>query len=149
MRFLFFLILLSIVSGCSLKSPSLWSNDATVCFASSCFEVELADDAEERRVWLMHRESLDENSGMLFVFEQPKPRITFWMKNTLIPLDMLRLDTSGHVLFIEQQVAPCTSDPCPTYGPKEASIVSKYVLELQAWKVEEVGISIWDRATIE
>ncbi len=65
-----------------------------MCFGETCFVAEIADDAEERRVGLMNRESLKANEGMLFVFEEPKPRITFWMKNTLIPLDMLRLDSS-------------------------------------------------------
>ncbi len=145
------LFALVVLSGCTAKEAplaKLWVNDWKVCFGETCFVAEIADDAEERRVGLMNRESLKDNEGMLFVFEDPKPRITFWMKNTLIPLDMIRMDSSGHVLHMEQDVQPCVNEPCPTYGPKLASIVSKYVLELNAWKIKETEIEVGEVATI-
>ena len=151
MKLLIPLFALIVLSGCTMKEAplaTLWANDWKVCFGEACFVTEIADDAEERRVWLMNRESLKENEGMLFVFEEPKPRITFWMKNTLIPLDMLWLDSSGHVLHMEQNVPPCVNEPCPTYGPKLASIISKYVVELNAGKIKESEIEVGDLATL-
>jgi uncharacterized membrane protein (UPF0127 family) len=69
------------------------------------FAVELADDPAERARGLMFRESLPQSSGMLFVYEAPQ-RATFWMKNTLIPLDMVFLDPSGRVLGVHAMARP-------------------------------------------
>jgi uncharacterized membrane protein (UPF0127 family) len=69
------------------------------------FAVEVADDAAERARGLMFRESLPRSSGMLFVYEGPQ-RATFWMKNTLIPLDMVFLDPAGRVLGVHAMARP-------------------------------------------
>jgi hypothetical protein len=63
----------------------------------------------------MHREHLPEKSGMLFVFQQSSP-YGFWMKNTLIPLDMIWIDQNQKIIDIQQAI-PCTADPCPSYKP--------------------------------
>jgi len=151
MKLLIPLLVLLVASWCTMKEAPLatmWANDWKVCFGETCLVAEIADDAEERRVGLMNRESLKDNEGMLFVFDAPKSGITFWMKNTLIPLDMIRMDSSWHVLYMEQDVQPCINEPCPTYGSKLASIISKYVLELNAWKIEEYKIEVGQIATI-
>jgi uncharacterized protein len=80
--------------------------------------VEVADEADEWRVGLMHRRSLALNAGMLFVFPQPT-RGGFWMKNTLIPLSIAFLDARGRILRI-MVMTPCRADPCPTYDPRVA-----------------------------
>ncbi|MFM1861703.1 MAG: DUF192 domain-containing protein [Gemmobacter sp.] len=69
------------------------------------FAIELADDPAERARGLMFRESLPQSSGMLFVYEAPQ-RATFWMKNTLIPLDMVFLDPAGRVLGVHAMARP-------------------------------------------
>jgi uncharacterized membrane protein (UPF0127 family) len=76
------------------------------------FQVEVADDNEERAVGLMHRESMPEFSGMLFVFERPQP-VSFWMKNTLIPLDMLFIDETGTVKRIARETTPLSLESVP------------------------------------
>jgi len=62
----------------------------------------------------MNREYLAQNAGMLFVFDTPGS-YGFWMKNTLIPLDIVRLDEN--LLVVDTAtMTPCLSDPCPTYN---------------------------------
>ena len=84
----------------------------------------------------MFRESLPENSGMLFIFPDSSPR-SFWMKNTLIPLDMIWIDESKKIVGITENVQPCKADPCPSY-PSGKPV--KYVLEVNAGFAERKGI---------
>ena len=69
------------------------------------FSIEVADDPKERSVGLMHREKMATSAGMLFVYEQPQ-RAVFWMKNTLIPLDMIFMDDRGVVTRIHENAVP-------------------------------------------
>jgi hypothetical protein len=85
-----------------------------VCFNNYCFKVEIADTPEKRRAGLMHRVSLPENQGMLFVFEKPGI-YGFWMKNTLIPLDIIWLDENFKVVYIKENVQPCLEENCPIF----------------------------------
>ena len=74
----------------------------------------------------MFRESLPERTGMLFLFHEDAVH-GFWMKNTMIPLDMIWLDAGGKVLFVSADTPPCKADPCPSYGPDTPA---RNVLEL-------------------
>jgi len=65
------------------------------------FFCEIADTIEERQEGLMNRESLDNNTGMLFVFDSSL-NVEFWMKNTLIPLDIIFINETGHVVNVEE-----------------------------------------------
>ncbi|PJE36525.1 hypothetical protein CVM52_11580 [Pseudooceanicola lipolyticus] len=69
------------------------------------FSVELADTPEERAQGLMFRESMARGAGMLFIYEQPQ-HATFWMKNTLIPLDMIFVDAQGTVTRVHDNAVP-------------------------------------------
>lgn len=69
------------------------------------FGVEVADDPQERSLGLMNRDTLPRSAGMLFVYERPQ-RATFWMKNTLIPLDMIFMDESGIVTHVHENAVP-------------------------------------------
>jgi len=89
-------------------------------------QVEVARTEENRALGLMFRTALAEDRGMLFVFEEPGLH-RFWMKNTLIPLDMVWMDDRKRIIHIEYQVPPCKLDPCPVYGPSADSL---YVLEV-------------------
>lgn len=97
------------------------------------FAVELADDPAERAQGLMFRESLAEGAGMLFVYESPR-RAQFWMKNTLIPLDMIFADAAGRVTRVHPQAVP--GDLTPIDGGD--GIV--YVLEVNGGLAAQLGI---------
>ncbi|MBD3208656.1 MAG: DUF192 domain-containing protein [Candidatus Nealsonbacteria bacterium] len=111
-----------------------------VCFRGSCLEIEVAESSQERQRGLMFRESLDEDKGMLFVFEK-EGIYPFWMKNTLIPLDIIWLDNAGEIVDIKKNAAPCQGGACETFVPTGEA---KYVLEINAGVVDKIGLSIGD-----
>jgi len=84
--------------------------------SGAVYFVELARTPDEQAQGLMFRESLPERAGMLFHFSD-KSTHHFWMKNTMIPLDMIWLDDAGKVIFVSADTPPCKTDPCPSYGP--------------------------------
>ncbi|MDQ3961908.1 MAG: DUF192 domain-containing protein [Thermoproteota archaeon] len=102
--------------------------------------VEVPDDREEFARGLMFRSHLPWNAGMLFAFHEEEPR-RFWMKNTLIPLDMIFIDSSSKIIDIKENVPPCKQEECPTYPSREPA---QYVLEVNAGFVQEKGIRIGD-----
>lgn len=127
------------LSGCGLFG---WSGEKPLaCIDSTCFELEIADTTEEHATWLMDRAELGTWSGMLFVFDNPGAH-QFWMKNTLIPLDIIWMDDVGEVVYVKEYAPPCTKDPCQLFGP-EKWVQSKYVLELNANSTRMLGISEW------
>ena len=119
-------------------------NSDKVCHANKCFIVEIADTDETRQLGLMNRESMGTNRWMLFVFEKLKKH-SFWMKNTLIPLDMIRIDSDLTIVDI-QTAQPCNSNVCETYVPQGDAT---YVLEINAWTAEEYNIKLWDKLEIK
>ncbi len=106
--------------------------------------VELARAQDEITKGLMYRTSLPENRGMLFVFEGEEQRF-FWMKNTLIPLDMIFISGGGRIVNIEKAV-PCKTDNCPLYL---SYFPAKYVLEVNGNFTEENNIEVGDFADIK
>ena len=76
------------------------------------FSVEIADDPTEQAQGLMYRESMPLGAGMYFVYESPR-RASFWMRHTLIPLDMLFIDASGVVQHIHHEAVPLDETPIP------------------------------------
>jgi len=74
-------------------------------FGQASFRVDLADDPEERARGLMFVEDMPRGKGMLFVYESPR-RASFWMRNTLIPLDMIFADETGTVTRVHENAVP-------------------------------------------
>ena len=107
--------------------------------------LEVAQTHQQQQMGLMYRTSLAGNRGMLFPFDPPQP-VSFWMKNTKIPLDMIFL-REGRVKSIAANVPPCTADPCPSYGPKNTIIIDQ-VIELRAGRAAELGLKVGDRINI-
>ncbi|MBI2042368.1 MAG: DUF192 domain-containing protein [Candidatus Nealsonbacteria bacterium] len=110
--------------------------EASVCFERRCFNVEVASDEEARRKGLMFREKLDDNRGMLFVFED-SGLYDFWMKNTSMVLDIIWIDEDGRVVYVSENAEPCSTTSCAPILPDKAA---KYVLEIKGGLVSELNI---------
>lgn len=111
------------------------------CFEEHCFFIEVAQTLEERQKGLMFREKLDRDKGMLFIFPAEQ-EASFWMKNTLIPLDIIWLNENKKVVFISENTQPCLKEKCPSINP---GVKAKYVLELNAGLAEEIGLVKGDK----
>jgi uncharacterized membrane protein (UPF0127 family) len=103
----------------------------------------VADSPEERRVGLMGVEALNEDRGMVFVFDGEQDG-SFWMKDTLIPLSIAFWGDDGRLLDI-LEMEPCTSEPCPTYS---ARAPYTHALEMNAHWFDDRGIEIGDRVEL-
>lgn len=102
------------------------------------FRVRIADDPDERERGLMFVSVLPEDEGMLFDFGKPSPR-AFWMKNTLIPLDIIFIGADGRIVNIARNTTPYSLDPIPSAGPALG------VLEIGGGLSAELGIKPGDR----
>ena len=80
-------------------------------------KVEIADTPEKRAEGLMFRDHLNENSGMFFVFDEESSH-SFWMKNTLIPLDIIWINADKKVVYIKHKAQPCNEE-CESFYPLE------------------------------
>lgn len=87
-------------AACDLERVDLRSE-----LGQARFSVEVADTPRERSLGLMHRETMPRSTGMLFVYEKPQP-VSFWMRNTLIPLDMIFMDERGVVQRVHENAVP-------------------------------------------
>jgi len=108
------------------------------------FSVELAETVAERKQGLMNRKSLGKYEGMLFIFDKDDMR-NFWMKNTLIPLDMIFMDKDYHVVHVTKQAQPCKKDPCDVLGSGKPA---KFVLEVNGGMADEMGLKEGDTAQV-
>ena len=100
------------------------------------FLVEVADTNHLREQGLMRRNHLLGDRGMLFVFEREQIW-AFWMKHTLIPLDVVWLNSDGRIVDVAEHMQPCVETPCPLYHPEHAS---SFALEIPAGRYAEEGL---------
>lgn len=126
---------LFVLSACSsIRSLTLHSaeNDKEVKL-----KVEVAISPAEKEAGLMNRDALGADNGMLFVFPNAQP-LTFWMKNTKIPLDIIFFDGAGR--FVNSiTMQPCVQDPCPQYKSAEPS---QFALEVNKGFKSTHGIGV-------
>ena len=135
----FLFALAAIVSGCAQGQAD------KVCFRGSCVKVEIADSDYKRQDGLMFRDSLPDNEGMLFVFEEEGVR-GFWMMHMRFPLDIIWIGKNSRVAHIEKNVPPCP-------GPNDCRIIkpsgkAKYVLEVNSGFVDKCRLKLGDRLRI-
>jgi len=112
---------------------------------SYTFEVAIANDWRERALGLQYVEYLPETQGMWFIFENEAERL-FWMKDTLIHLDIIFVDADFEIIKIHHDVPTCREEDeeqldCPNYRSAEPS---QYVLELKGGTASKYGFSEGD-----
>ena len=105
------------------------------------FRVEYAGDPKRREIGLMCRTSLAADRGMLFDFAVPTQGVAFWMRNTLIPLDIVYIQPDGRVLSIARNARPLDETHLPAGG------VVRAVLELAGGRAAQIGLAPGDRVT--
>ncbi len=111
-----------------------------VCINSACFKVKVAKTAEEKRKGLMFKTTLPADSGMIFVYDK-EGTYPIWMKNTLIPLDVIWIDKDNKIIDIKSNLPPCKTENCEVFKHKGKA---KYILELNAGVVDENNIKVGD-----
>lgn len=121
-------------SGADLSTVIIQTDRGTVLV-----KAEVADSPEERGTGLMHRKSLPDDGGMLFLFFE-QTTSSFWMKDTLIPLSIAFFDQEGEILEI-LDMKPCRKDPCPLYGP---GMPYWGALEVNQGAFERWGVEVGD-----
>lgn len=140
--------LLPIFLAIQIATGFLVGGPSQVYFPESdaSLEVEVADSPPDRRRGLMYREKLSIDNGMLFVFPEEDER-GFWMKNTLIPLDMIFVDSEGEILNIkEANPEPNTSDEnLKTY---RSDGEARYVIEANSSFAQRYDVEAGDRVEI-
>jgi uncharacterized protein len=103
------------------------------------FKVELAKSSADQARGLMFRTEMGPDEGMLFPFAAPRDGVSFWMKNTVIPLDIIFIGTNGRILNIAAMTEPYSLTPIPAAGTAAA------VLELNGGRAAELGIGPGDK----
>ncbi|NJL37220.1 MAG: DUF192 domain-containing protein [Leptolyngbyaceae cyanobacterium SM1_4_3] len=117
---------------------------AQVIIGDQQIGLEVARTPQQQAMGLMFRSEIPADRGMLFEFEPARP-VSFWMRNVLVPLDMIFL-LDGEVQAIAANVPPCTTPTCPTYGPE--GFVNQ-VIELRGGRAAELGLQAGDQIAID
>ncbi len=122
------------------QSQKLETEQLTITTSRGDFEflVEIADEPEERTIGLMNRDHMENRSGMLFVFDRERV-IQMWMKNTLIPLDMVFTTADGTVVTVAENTVPHSLDIVSSLMPVT------HVLELNGGMAAFIGIKQGDK----
>lgn len=140
MRLFSLLLLVFMLPSCSAMQSKPW-----VEIRGQRFDVEVADTNDERARGLMFRDSLEKDTGMLFIHASEEPQ-AYWMKNTHIPLDILYFNKDRKLVSAQERVPPCSAgDRCPPYPSEGAAL---YVLELNAGSVELFKIKAGDELKV-
>lgn len=101
---------------------------------------------EDKARGLMNVSYMKSNEGMIFIYEN-EVKYGFWMKNCLIPLDMIFINKDGKVVDINKNALPCKENiVCPTYYP---DFNYKYVIELNSGQIDEIDLKIGDIVKID
>jgi uncharacterized membrane protein (UPF0127 family) len=128
------LIMFACAQPPAAQTPSANTSGPRITFPDGyTVSVEIAADDETRAQGLMYRDQVRQGWGMLFLFAKTGD-YPFWMKNTLIPLDMVWIDEGHKVVAVAKDVPPCKADPCPSYPPNAPA---RYVLELGAGEAQK------------
>lgn len=127
---------LLLLAACSSEDRVILHTDS----GDHRFTVEIVDTPEARAQGLMFRQSLAEDAGMLFDFHEERP-VSFWMRNTFIPLDMIFISATGTVENIHVNARPQDPTSIPSGVPV------RFVLEIIGGRSEAIDLEIGDRVS--
>jgi len=142
-----FWVILFLILACKNEKPKTvkpieitFKKEAEVYFLKhkdtiKTIDVELAQSDYEQQTGLMHRSTMEMNQGMLFIYQDERPRPTFYMKNTQIPLDLIYINADKQIVEINKNAKPYDENPIRAEQP------AQYVLEVNAGFVEQYSIS--------
>ena len=105
---------------------------------SQRIDIEIADDDEQRATGLMFRDKMGENQGMLFIFDSEAPQ-AFWMHNTVLPLDIIYVNSKMEIVHIAKNAKPYSEKSLPSIKP------AQYVIEVNAGYCDKIGIKEGDK----
>jgi len=132
---------LTLVTGTAWAQPQTFERDQLAIETAGGgqqFAVELAITSEQRAQGLMYRQRMPADAGMLFLYPAARP-VSMWMKNTLIPLDMLFIGDDGRILHIAERTIPGSMATISSMQPARA------VLELNGGTAARLKIQVGDR----
>ena len=136
------IVMLTCIASMTGSAASDSRSDSTLTVATRnarhAFAVEIARTPAEMERGLMFRDRLPPDHGMLFLYEGERP-VSFWMKNTLIPLDLIFADSSGRILQIAERAVPLSTALISSEKPVRA------VLEVNGGTAARLGIAVGDR----
>ncbi len=139
LRFILFFVLVELNLSSS-KAQETHYSQGKILFQKQklLINVEIAKTQKQKEIGLMGRKKLALGNGMLFIFEkQGIQRV--WMKNTLIPLDVIFLSAQGEIVSFFKKLQPCKSEKCPIYNSAESA---KLMLEVNAGMIDRENIGI-------
>lgn len=153
---LILLIGFGMLSGCkdeskkSIETPEItFTKEGELTFIKAQgdtlvrFDIEVAKTSYEQQTGLMYRKSIEKNQGMLFVYPQERPRNGFYMKNTHIALDLMYINAENKLVDFNENTEPFNETPFPSKVP------AKYVLEVSAGTVQNLGLELGDFVAFE
>ena len=127
-------------TACDSQPAAAPLRTTRMTIGSKSFTLEIADSDASREHGLMQRDSMADDHGMIFVFDQDAQR-SFWMKNTRIGLDIIYIDSAGRIVSIST-MKPYDLRPVPSRG------AAKYAVELNAGAAQQTGVKSGDRIEI-
>ncbi|PZD78022.1 DUF192 domain-containing protein [Mesonia sp. K7] len=150
-KFIFVLFSLSVIIACKEDnkknkvetSEVSFTKDGELTFYKNSeiltkIDIETAVSDYEQQTGLMYRESMQPHQGMLFIYENERPRPNFYMKNTYIALDLVYINAKNQVVEINKNTTPRSSQPISAQAP------AKYVLEVNAGFTDQWNIQVND-----
>lgn len=138
--YIWLLLTFILVSGIYIYYQYFYDPSDRVCKNWVCIDVRLATTPQQHAMWLMDVKYMPRNEWMLFIFEDMAV-YSFWMKNTLISLDMIWIDDNYRIVYIKHDARPCGLTDCDSINP---NIKAKYVLEVNSWISQELWFKQWD-----
>lgn len=141
-------IILLLITGCSFNGKATEGQGTEeVHIKGVIFKLELALTPEERAQGLMGRETIAKNGGMLFVFPDDElypAELTFWMKDCLVPIDLLFLDPAGRIEAIHEMQPPPPGTPDEELTVYASGVPAQFAIELQGGRAAGLGLQVGD-----